>query len=332
MSGHHNHKLFLNPCHHRFFGAFSVDLDLFGGSFHNPPPVYWIEEVKMAVAFEAVAESLPREHADELLAELARRPDQRVYVLHRLLGDGPCRQLGIYPLPADFKLSVVIPVYNERTFIEEIVNRVQAVPIPKEIIIVDDGSSDGTREILRALGHSMENVRVVLHAVNQGKGAAVRTGFAHAKGDVVLVQDADLEYDPAEYPRLLQPIIENHADVVFGSRFIGERHRVLYFWHSVANRVLTTLSNMFTNLNLTDMETCYKVFRREVLADIRLKSDRFGFEPEITAKIARHRGPKWRVYEIPISYSGRTYEEGKKIGLKDAINALYCIFRYWLFD
>ncbi len=286
----------------------------------------------MAPAATALVDSAATEHVDEFLAELAQNPDQRARVLQHLLGDGPCRQLGIYPIPADFKLSVVIPVFNERDFIEEIIGRVQSVPIPKEIVIVDDGSSDGTREILDRIGRSMDNVQVVLHAVNQGKGAAVRTGFAYAKGDVVLVQDADLEYDPAEYPRLLQPIIENHADVVFGSRFIGERHRVLYFWHSVANRMLTTLSNMFTNLNLTDMETCYKVFRREVLADIRLKSDRFGFEPEITAKIARKRSPKWRVYEIPISYSGRTYEEGKKIGMKDAFNALYCIFRYWLFD
>jgi glycosyltransferase involved in cell wall biosynthesis len=273
----------------------------------------------MTLAATPVVDSVTAEHLDELLAEVARHPDQRARALHHLLGEGPCRQLGIYPLPVGFKLSVVIPVFNEREYIAQIVDRVQAVPIPKEIIVVDDGSSDGTRAVLEEIGGSMGNVRVVLHAVNQGKGAAVRTGFAYAKGDVVLVQDADLEYDPAEYPRLLQPIIENQADVVFGSRFIGERHRVLYFWHSIANRTLTTLSNMFTNLNLTDMETCYKVFRRTVLADIRLKSD-------------RHRSPKWRVYEIPVSYSGRTYEEGKKIGLKDAISALYCIFRYWLFD
>ncbi|HKI33289.1 MAG TPA: glycosyltransferase family 2 protein, partial [Gemmataceae bacterium] len=167
---------------------------------------------------------------------------------------------------------------------------------------------------------------------NSGKGAALREGFRHAVGNVVLVQDADLEYDPSEYPRLIQPILENRADVVFGSRFIGDTHRVLYFWHSVANSALTTLSNMFTNLNLTDMETCYKVFRREVLQGINLKSNRFGFEPEITAKVAKKKNPAWRVYEVPISYSGRTYEEGKKIGLKDAFTALYCILRYWKFD
>jgi glycosyltransferase involved in cell wall biosynthesis len=209
---------------------------------------------------------------------------------------------------------------------------VQAVPIPKEIVIIDDCSTDGTRAILRELEEAAPNIRVILQKHNQGKGAALRTGFQHATGDVIVVQDADLEYDPAEYPRLIQPILENRADVVYGSRFIGESHRVLYFWHYVANRVLTLLSNMFTNLNLTDMETCYKVFRREVLEGVQLKSDRFGFEPEITAKIARRRAKPWRIYEVPISYSGRTYEEGKKIGLKDAFNALYCILRYRYFD
>jgi glycosyltransferase involved in cell wall biosynthesis len=268
----------------------------------------------------------------DLVEQLQREPNDRARMLRELLGEGACRQLGIYPLPAGFKLSVVIPVYNERKWIGELLKRVRAVPIPKEIIVVDDGSSDGTVEVLAELQQSTPEMRLIRHSENQGKGAALRTGFGHASGDVILVQDADLEYDPAEYPKLLQPILENRADVVYGSRFIGESHRVLYFWHSIANRVLTTLSNMVTNLNLTDMETCYKLFRREVLKDVRLKSDRFGFEPEITAKIAKHRLPKWRVYEIPISYAGRTYEDGKKIGLKDAFSALYCIFRYWLFD
>jgi glycosyltransferase involved in cell wall biosynthesis len=257
-------------------------------------------------------------------------PGERVALLQRLLGEPACRQLGLYPLPAGFKLSVVVPVYNEKQWIRELVRRVQAVPIPKEIVLVDDCSTDGTRDILREMESA--GLRVIYQQVNQGKGAALRAGFQHATGDVIIVQDADLEYDPAEYPRLIQPIVENRADVVFGSRFIGESHRVLYYWHSVANRALTTLSNMFTNLNLTDMETCYKVFRREVLADIQLKSNRFGFEPEVTAKIAKHRNPSWRVYEVPISYSGRTYEEGKKIGLKDAIQAFFCIIRYWLFN
>jgi glycosyltransferase involved in cell wall biosynthesis len=225
-------------------------------------------------------------------------------------------------------LSVVIPVYNEEKFIRAVVERVQAVPVPKEIIIVNDCSTDGTKAILDVLEGG--NVRVFHQPVNCGKGAALRLGFQQAAGTVVLVQDADLEYDPAEYPRLIQPILDNRADVVFGSRFIGESHRVLYFWHSIANQMLTMLSNMFTNLNLTDMETCYKVFRREVLEGITLKSNRFGFEPEVTAKIAKKKNPAWRIYEIPISYSGRTYEEGKKIGLKDAIQAFFCIIRYWL--
>jgi glycosyltransferase involved in cell wall biosynthesis len=265
-----------------------------------------------------------------LFDHLPRSPAERVALLQALLGEPACRQLGIYPLPQGFKLSVVIPVYNEKQWIRELVRRVQAVPIPKEIVLVDDCSTDGTRDILREL--EGEGLRVFYQAVNQGKGAALREGFKHATGDVIIVQDADLEYDPAEYPRLIQPIVESRADVVYGSRFIGESHRVLYYWHSVANKALTTLSNMFSNLNLTDMETCYKVFRREVLADIRLKSNRFGFEPEITAKIAKRRNPSWRVYEVPISYSGRTYEEGKKIGLKDAIQAFFCIIRYWLFN
>jgi glycosyltransferase involved in cell wall biosynthesis len=237
----------------------------------------------------------------------------------------------LIPHPSSFLLSVVIPVYNERRWLPEVVRRVRAVPIPKEIVIVDDCSTDGSREWLGEID-GRDGVRVVYQPVNRGKGAALREGFKRARGDVVLVQDADLEYDPANYPRLLQPILSGLADVVYGSRFLGESHRVLYFWHSVANRFLTTLSNMFTNLNLTDMETCYKVFRKEVLAEINLKSNRFGFEPEVTAKIARSRTPPWRVYEVPVSYSGRTYEEGKKIRMKDAISALGCIFRYWLFD
>jgi glycosyltransferase involved in cell wall biosynthesis len=267
---------------------------------------------------------------DPLLERVANDPAERVRVLQRLLGEPACRQLGIYPIPAGFKLSVVIPVYNEEQWVRELLRRVQAVPIPKEIIVVDDCSTDSTRTILREL--ASEVVRVFYQEVNQGKGAALREGFKHCTGDVVIVQDADLEYDPSEYPRLIQPILDNRADVVFGSRFIGDTHRVLYYWHSVANSALTMLSNMFTNLNLTDMETCYKVFRREVIQSINLKSNRFGFEPEITAKVARKKNPPWRVYEIPISYSGRTYEEGKKIGLKDAFTALFCILRYWKFD
>jgi glycosyltransferase involved in cell wall biosynthesis len=267
---------------------------------------------------------------ESLLARTSDDPQLRLSLLQKLLGPGPCRQLGIYPLPADFKLSVVIPVYNEEQWVKELVSRVQEVQIPKEIIIVDDCSTDGTRAILRQI--ESPAIRVIYQEVNRGKGAALRTGFEHATGHIVLVQDADLEYDPAEYPRLIEPIVDGRADVVYGSRFIGDSHRVLYYWHSVANTFLTLLSNMFTNLNLTDMETCYKVFRREVLSEIRLKSNRFGFEPEITAKVAKKRNPAWRVYEVPISYSGRTYEEGKKIGLKDAFTALYCIVRYRLFD
>jgi glycosyltransferase involved in cell wall biosynthesis len=271
--------------------------------------------------------------APDLLLRPPETPQERLALLRRLLGEQACRQLGVYPLPAGFRLSIVIPVYNEERWLAEVVRRVRAVDIPKEIILVDDCSTDGTRGVLRRLEDDPD-VRVIYQPRNRGKGAALRQGFRHATGDVVIVQDADLEYDPAEYPRLIQPIVEGRADVVYGSRFIGDAHRVLYFWHSVGNRLLTLLSNLFTDLNLTDMETCYKVFRREVLQGITLKSDRFGFEPEITAKIARRRSGRaaWRVYETPISYAGRTYEEGKKIGLKDAVSAFFCILRFRFFD
>ena len=227
------------------------------------------------------------------------------------------------------KISVVIPVYNEVRTIKEIVDRVQAVDSEKEIIIVDDCSTDGTREHLEEIGRIQENVRVFYHEHNQGKGAALRTGFGFATGDVIIIQDADLEYDPREYPVLLEPIVDGRADVVYGSRFLGGPHRVLFFWHYLGNKFLTILSNAVTNLNLTDMETCYKVFKREVLKDIRFKSNRFGFEPEFTAKIARR---NFRIYETPISYSGRTYAEGKKIGWKDGIKAIFAILWFRFFD
>jgi glycosyltransferase involved in cell wall biosynthesis len=269
-----------------------------------------------------------------LLNRVVTDPAQRIKLLHQLLGESACRQMGVYPIPPGFKLSVVIPVYNEERWLAELVRRVQAVQIPKELILVNDRSTDGTPAILTQLEKTYDNIRVFHQPKNMGKGAALREGFKHCTGDLVIVQDADWEYDPAEFPKLIQPILDGRADVVIGSRFIGESHRVLYYWHSVANKALTTLSNWFTNLNLTDMETCYKVFRREIIQNMTLRSDRFGFEPEVTAKIARKRPgqPRWRIYEVPISYSGRTYEEGKKIGLKDAFQALYCIVRYWIAD
>jgi glycosyltransferase involved in cell wall biosynthesis len=226
------------------------------------------------------------------------------------------------------KLSIVIPVYNEKNTILEVLERVRGVDLSKEIIVVDDCSTDGTREILKTLPPS-DDLRIIFQPVNQGKGAALRAGFASVSGDIVVVQDADLEYDPAEYGALIQPILANKAEVVFGSRFLGGPHRVLLFWHSIGNRVLTMLSNMLTDLNLTDMETCYKVFRSDILKKITLRENRFGFEPEFTAKISKVR---CRIYEVPISYSGRDYSEGKKIGWKDGVAAIYFILKYRFFD
>jgi glycosyltransferase involved in cell wall biosynthesis len=245
------------------------------------------------------------------------------------------------------KVSVVIPVYNERAFIEEVLLRVQASPIEKEIILIDDKSTDGTRALLEDFDKaqsegrrevsvqngkarlSLSNIRFLFQQQNGGKGAALRRGFEAATGDVVLVQDADLEYDPRDYGKLLEPILEEKADVVYGSRFLGGPSRVHYFWHYAGNKFLTLLSDIFTNLKLTDMETCYKVFRREVLQGIKLKSNRFGFEPEITAKISKG---NWRIYEVSISYAGRTYAEGKKITWRDGVSTLWCIIRFNLFD
>jgi len=247
----------------------------------------------------------------------------------------------------DPKLSVVIPVYNEKNTLEELLRRVIDDPTRKEIILVDDFSSDGTRQKLEAMAKlqaagesaapvddggdaiALRDLRIFFQEKNQGKGAALRQGFAEVTGDIVLVQDADLEYDPRDYPKLLEPILDGRAEVVFGSRFLGGPQRVHYFWHYVANKALTLLSDIFTNLKLTDMETCYKVFRVETLKGIKIKSNRFGFEPEITAKIAKG---NWRIYEVRISYAGRTYEEGKKITWKDGVKALWCIVWFSFFD
>ena len=225
------------------------------------------------------------------------------------------------------KLSVVMPVYNEIGTIAEIIRRVKAVDIDKEIVIVDDYSTDGTREYLQKVNDPV--IRVFFHEKNTGKGAAVRMGIAKTTGDVIVIQDADLEYNPQEYHHLLEPILDGRADVVYGSRFRGSVIRVHLFWHSLGNKLLTVLSNMFTNLNLTDMEVCYKMFKAGVLRKIRLRSNRFGFEPEVTAKVARM---GCHIYEVPVSYSGRDYSEGKKIGWKDALVAFYCIIRYHFFD
>jgi glycosyltransferase involved in cell wall biosynthesis len=226
------------------------------------------------------------------------------------------------------KLSVVMPVYNERATLERVVAAVLSVPLEIELLCVDDGSSDGSREILAELERQHPQMRVLLQPCNTGKGAALRRGIQEATGDFLIIQDADLEYDPSEYEVLLAPLLQGKADVVYGSRFLGAGpHRVLYFWHSVGNWVLTLLSNILTNLNMTDMETCYKVFRREVIQSIPLEEDRFGFEPEITMKIAKRR---LRVYEVGISYCGRTYQEGKKIGWKDGVRALWCLAKYFI--
>jgi glycosyltransferase involved in cell wall biosynthesis len=226
------------------------------------------------------------------------------------------------------KLSIVIPVFNEEKTVEEIIRRAQDVDVglEKEIIIVDDYSTDSTRQILKGLNHPQ--IKIFYHDKNQGKGAALQTGFSQASGNIVLVQDADLEYDPRDYPKLLEPILDGRADVVYGSRFLGGPHRILFFWHYVGNKMLTTLSNMLSNLNLSDMETCFKVFRKEILDQINLKSKRFGFEPEITLKLSKL---KCRIYEVPISYSGRDYSEGKKIGWKDGMAAIIHILRFKLF-
>lgn len=247
------------------------------------------------------------------------------------LSENVLRDLGVYPIPAGLRISVVVPIYNEKDTVTEIVRRIRAVAIPKEIILVDDCSTDGTRDLLAAMDHG-DDLRIVFHERNRGKGAAVRTGFAEATGNIVIIQDADLEYDPSQYQRLIQPIVEGVADVVYGSRFLSVGpHRVLYYWHYVGNRMLTMLSNMFTDLNLTDMETCYKVFRREVIQAIlpTLKEDRFGIDPELTAKVARR---KYRIYEVGISYFGRTYQEGKKIALPDACRVFWSILKYWWKD
>ncbi|HVO31785.1 MAG TPA: glycosyltransferase family 2 protein [bacterium] len=242
--------------------------------------------------------------------------------------------LALPPIKLPATLSIVIPVYNEKRWVEEILRRVVAantLGCRLEIVVVNDSSTDGTEEILEGLRSTYPQMKLVHQKPNAGKGAALRRGFKEATGDLILVQDADLEYSPDDYPTLLKPILDGRADVVFGSRFLGGPHRVLYYWHSVGNFVLTTASNMFTNLNLTDMETCYKVFRTPVLREVAgsLKQNRFGFEPEVTAKVARTGA---RIYEVPISYAGRTYAEGKKIGWKDGVKAIWCIVRYGLAD
>lgn len=275
----------------------------------------------------SMEETVPPQIADLCRQASELNTEEKVAFLQQLLGREACRQLGIYPIPQSFLLSVVIPVYNELHTLENLVERVRSVPIRKEILLIDDASTDGTSELIDRL-EAADDVRVFRHESNQGKGAAIRKGFIESRGDAVIIQDADLEYDPAEFPKLLQPIVEDNADVVFGSRFIGETHRVLYFWHFLGNQFLTWLSNAFTNLNLTDMETCYKVFKGSVIRELApsLKENRFGIEPELTARVAKVKGV--RIYERPITYNGRTYEQGKKITWRDGFRALYCIVKY----
>ncbi|MFQ5515807.1 MAG: glycosyltransferase family 2 protein [Myxococcota bacterium] len=256
--------------------------------------------------------------------------EEQIETLERLVGEATCRALGIYRVPDDLVLSVVIPVYNEAETVEKVIRKVASTPLPVEILVVDDASTDGTAEILERLKGEF-GLRIFRHERNRGKGAALKLGFQNATGTAVIVQDADLEYDPGDFMRLMRPIVDGEADVVFGSRFIGESHRVLYFWHYLGNKLLTLLSNAFTNLNLTDMETGYKLFRREVIQKLAptLEEPRFGIEPELTAKVARL--PGVRIYEMPIRYAGRTYQEGKKIGWRDGVSALRCILKYGLF-
>ncbi len=258
------------------------------------------------------------------------RDDQRdvvVDLLDELLTPAVCRRLGIYSWPSSFLLSVIIPVFNEHATVEQVIRRVQEVDVPCEIIVVDDASTDGTREILKALG-AQPNLKIIYHPQNRGKGAALRTALTHAQGTAIVIQDADLEYDPSDYPLLLRPILEDRADVVYGSRFSSNDRPVARYWHQTANRIVTWLSNMFTNLKLTDVETCYKLVRRELMEQIgpRLREDGFGVELELTAKLARI--PGVRFYELPISYSPRGYAEGKKIRFRDAARALWCVVRY----